>query len=80
MSIIIIIILCACPPFSWLYWVLVVVCVFALVAVCVLLIAAASLVAEHGLYGTWALVVAHTVCSYSMQALERRLSSHGAWA
>ena len=46
-----------------------------------LLIAAASLVAEHGLEGTWDSVAG--VCglsSCSFWALEHRLNSCGAWA
>ena len=51
------------------------------VAVHVLLIAVASLVAEHGLQGTWAsVVVVHGLSSCGSRALECRLSSCGAWA
>ena len=50
-------------------------------AVCDLLIALASLVAEHGLKGMWAsVIVAHGLSSCGSQALERRLSSCGAGA
>ena len=46
-----------------------------------LLIAVASLVAEHGLQGTQASVaVAPRLSSYSLKASEHRLSSHGTWA
>ena len=51
-----------------------------LVAVCRLLIAVASLVAEQRLWGSWASVVAaHGLSSWGSQTLEHRLSSavHG---
>ena len=52
-----------------------------LIAVCRLLIAVASLVAEHGLQGTQASVaVAPGLSSYSLKASEHRLSRHGTWA
>ena len=52
-----------------------------LVAVPGLLIAAASLVAEHRLWGTQASVAeAHGLRSCSSQALEHRLNNCGAWA
>ena len=52
-----------------------------LVAVSRLLIAVASLVAEHGLQGAWALVaVARGLSSCGSQALEHRLSSCGTQA
>ena len=47
---------------------------FSLAAVCGLLIAVASFVVEHRLWGVWASVV----CSF--WALEHRLSSCGTWA
>ena len=51
------------------------------VAVRGLLVAVASLVAEHGALGMWAsVVVAHGLSSCGLRALERRLSSCGAWA
>ena len=46
-----------------------------------LLVAAASLVAEHRLWGTQASVAeAHGLRSCSSQALEHRLNNCGAWA
>ena len=52
-----------------------------LIAVCRLLIAAASLFAEHRLQGTWAsVVVAHVLSSSSSQALQHRLNSCSTWA
>ena len=46
-----------------------------------LLIAVASLVAEHGLYGVWdSVVAAHGLSSCRPRALEHRLSSCGARA
>ena len=51
------------------------------IAVCGLLIAVSSLVAEHGLQGTRAsVVVAHGLSSCGLRGLERRLSSCGTWA
>ena len=51
------------------------------IAVHRLLIAVASLVAEHGLQNTWAsVVVAHELSSCSTWALEHRLNSLGSWA
>ena len=45
---------------------------------CGLLLAVASLVADHGLYGTWASVVSpHGLRSLDSQTLEHRLSSCG---
>ena len=52
-----------------------------LVAVCGPLIAVVSLVAEHGLQGTWASVVAaRGLSSCDSQALDLKLSSYGAQA
>ena len=46
-----------------------------------LLIVVASLVTEHGLQGTWVLVVAvYRLSSCSTWALEHRLNSCGTWA
>ena len=74
----------------WLCWVFVAARRLSLVAasgglcffvVCGLLIAGASLVAEHGLLGTQAsVVVAHRLSSCGSQAPEHRLSSCGARA
>ena len=51
---------------------------FSLVVVHGLLIVVASLVVEHGVCAS--VVVAHGLSSCGSQALERRLSSCGAWA
>ena len=54
---------------------------YSLVAVCGLLVAVASLVAQPGLWGMWVSeVVACGLNHCSSWALEQRLSSCGAWA
>ena len=51
---------------------------YSLVAVCGLPVAVASLVAQHGLWSTWASVVAtHRLSSCTSWTLEHRLSSCG---
>ena len=54
---------------------------YSLVVVSRLLTVLASLVAEHGLEGSWASVaVAHRLSSCNSWTLEHRLNSCGAWA
>ena len=52
---------------------------YSLVVLHGLLIAVASLVAEHRLQGAWASVVVRGLSSCGSQALEHRLCSCGAW-
>ena len=64
-----------------LLWVFIAVHGLSLVVVSRLLTAMTSLVAEHGLQGTWtSAAAAHELRSCGIWALEHRFSSHGKWA
>ena len=56
--------------YFWPDWIFVAVCGLLLLVVCRFLVAVASLVAEHGLQGTWAsVVVVHGLSSCGLVAL-----------